>query len=373
MKILHLLYESRGDHFGIGGVGIRAYEIYRHLSTRHDITLLCRKYPGAREGMREGLRHLFAGVESQSLTRTLLAYARQASRFVRAEGHRFDVIIEEFSPAVPTLLFRYRKRPLVLQVQGYTGTQYFRKYPPHMALPLYCFERFFPGRYRHFIFVSAESRQRFALGRDANVGIISNGVTDDLLRGVPSESDFVLFLGRLDVHHKGIDTLLAAFQDVHAAAPSLRLTIAGDGRDRDAVHRSVAALPLSVREHIDLPGWVDGDKKASLLRNALFVVVPSRYETQGIVVLEAAASAKAVIVSQLPELRVVEEVGAGLSFPCEDAALLASRMKDLLADEELRRACGVRGRAWAASHTWDRIALQYEAFLLDVCRRSAGR
>ncbi len=29
MKILHLLYESKGDLFGIGGVGIRAYQIYK--------------------------------------------------------------------------------------------------------------------------------------------------------------------------------------------------------------------------------------------------------------------------------------------------------------------------------------------------------
>ncbi len=35
MKILHLLYESKGDYFGIGGVGVRAYEIYKYLPARH--------------------------------------------------------------------------------------------------------------------------------------------------------------------------------------------------------------------------------------------------------------------------------------------------------------------------------------------------
>ena len=95
MKILHLLYESKDDPFGIGGVGIRAYELYRHLSSRHEITLLCKKYPGARDVEIEGLKHIFAGAESDSLTRTLISYAFHAAQFVRHHGEEFDIIIEE--------------------------------------------------------------------------------------------------------------------------------------------------------------------------------------------------------------------------------------------------------------------------------------
>ena len=87
MRILHILYESEGDSFGIGGVGIRAYEIYRRLKDRNEITLLCKKYPGAKDGVREGLRHVFAGTESSSLTKTLLSYAFEAARYVRRKGH----------------------------------------------------------------------------------------------------------------------------------------------------------------------------------------------------------------------------------------------------------------------------------------------
>ncbi len=83
MKILHLLYESKGDYFGIGGVGIRAYEIYRHLRDRHDITLLCKKYLGAKDGEINGLRHVFVGTESKSLMKTLLSYAYQSTVFVK--------------------------------------------------------------------------------------------------------------------------------------------------------------------------------------------------------------------------------------------------------------------------------------------------
>ena len=70
MKILHLLYESKGDYFGIGGVGIRAYEIYRRLKDRHDITLLCKKYPGAVDGYsRRAEAHICRNGEQGALQR----------------------------------------------------------------------------------------------------------------------------------------------------------------------------------------------------------------------------------------------------------------------------------------------------------------
>lgn len=118
MKILHLLYESKGDFFGIGGVGVRAYQIYKRIQERHDITLLCKKYPGADDGNIDGLRHIFEGIESENLTKTLLSYAYHASRFVKRHAEEYDVIVEEFSPAIPTFFHAFVKKPVVLQVQG---------------------------------------------------------------------------------------------------------------------------------------------------------------------------------------------------------------------------------------------------------------
>ena len=83
MKILHLLYESQGDYFGIGGVGTRAYEIYRRLKDRNEITLLCRKYPGAKDREIEGLKHVFVGTESTNFTKALLSYAYHSAGFVK--------------------------------------------------------------------------------------------------------------------------------------------------------------------------------------------------------------------------------------------------------------------------------------------------
>jgi glycosyltransferase involved in cell wall biosynthesis len=262
MKILHLLYESTGDYFGIGGVGTRAYEIYGRLKDRHQITLLCKKYPGARDGEIEGLEHIFAGTESRSLTRTLLSYAYRAALYVQKEGEKFDVIIEEFSPAIPTFLNFYRKRPVVLQIQGYTGTKYFRKYNLLYSTVLYTLERLRPSLYSNVVLVSDMTRQRYSLNGDRTfVEMIPNGISRELLGCTPEKSDYVLFIGRIDIHHKGLDVLLDGYREFFPSFPGIRLSVAGDGRDREKFAEELMKLPGHIRNNIELLGWVSGDKK----------------------------------------------------------------------------------------------------------------
>jgi len=366
LNILHLLYESKGDYFGIGGVGIRAYEIYKYLKDRHNITLLCKKYPGAKDGEMEGLRHIYVGTESKSLTKTLLSYAYHATRFVKKYGDNFDIIIEEFSPAIPTFLHTFTKKPIVLQIQGYTGVRYFEKYNIFYSGILYIFERLLPLFYRNIIVVSYITKKRYHLNnRNKKIEVISNGIPEELLSYNSGESDYILYLGRIDIHHKGLDILLAAYKDFYNTFPYTRLVIAGDGRDRDRFLALLYKLPQGIQQNIELKGWVDGKRKVHLLKDALMVVLPSRYETQGIVALEAMACGKAVIVSDIPELRYVTQNKAGISFKTGDSISLAQSMKDLLISNE-RKEMGQRGREYVKDFTWDKIALRYEEFLLNV-------
>jgi glycosyltransferase involved in cell wall biosynthesis len=326
LKILHLLYESKGDYFGIGGVGIRAYEIYRRLKDRHDITLLCKKYPGAADGTLEGLRHIFVGTESKSLAKTLLSYAYSASLFTKKYGDEFDIIIG-----------------------------------------LLCaFERFRPLFYRNIVFVSAITAKRYRFrAREKNIKVIPNGIREELLTCEPGGADYMLYLGRIDVHGKGLDILLHAYGEFHNSFPHIRLVIAGDGRDREKFAGMLRRLPDRIKKNIELRGWVDGEEKMDLLKDALLVVMPSRHETQGIVALEALACGKAVIVSDIPELSYVTGNQAGISCKTGDAFSLAEAMRDLITREE-RREMGQRGRDWVARYTWGKIALEYEGFLMRV-------
>ncbi len=371
MKILHLLYESRGDYFGIGGVGVRAYEVYRFLRQRHDITLLCKKYPGAHEGTVEGLRHLFVGSESTSLTTTLLSYAYHASFYVKNHGGDYDVIIEEFSPAIPTLLHLYRKRPVVLQIQGYTGKHYVSKYNPVYSTVLYLSEKVRPKYYKYIIFVSEVTKKRFSITNATCSRIIPNGIPGELLSLTAGEADYILFLGRIDIHAKGLDVLISAYRELCRSLPVPRLVIAGQGRDMAKFKELLKRLPENVARNIELKGWVTGDVKNDVLRNALFVVFPSRYEVQPISTLEAMACGKAVIVSDIDEFNFVTGNGAGLSFKSGDFLSLAQSMQRLM-EEKQREAMGNKGRMWVKDYTWEKTAMAYEGFLHEVVERTAA-
>ncbi|HUO78102.1 MAG TPA: glycosyltransferase family 4 protein [Thermodesulfovibrionales bacterium] len=365
MRILHLLYESEGDYFGIGGVGTRAYEIYERLRDRHDITFLCKKYPGAKGGEKRDLKHLFVGVESKNLTKSLLAYAYHAAQYVRRHEDQYDIIIEEFSPAIPTFLHVFTRKPLVLQIQGYTGKLYFRKYNPLYAFTLYTLELLRPRCYDHFIFVKRETATRFRVGSKKHSHIIPNGVAAELLNMPYNEGEYILYLGRIDIYGKGLDILLNAYAQLLEDSPGVRLVIAGDGRDREPFREKIAALPRDVRNNIELLGWVSGDTKNETIRRALFAVFPSRHEVQSIAALEAMASGKAVIVSDIPEFGVVRDAEAGMSFRTGDARSLAQSMKDMVTHNE-RGEMGKRGREWVRQFIWDKIALNFERFLNEV-------
>jgi glycosyltransferase involved in cell wall biosynthesis len=374
MKILHLLYESKGDYFGIGGVGVRAYEIYRYLRERHDVTLLCKRYPGARDGEIEGLRHVYAGTESRNLTKTFLSYACSSALFVRAQGSRFDIIIEEFSPAIPSFLHCVTNRPLVLQVQGYTGLLYFRKYNPAYAVTLSLLEQLRPSFYKNFIFIHSGTRRKFSLARPKRQEVIPNGVSAELLSSLERPSDggaYILFIGRIDVYGKGLDTLIDAYARFSTSFPETRLVVAGDGRDMGLFKSMLARLPEGVAENIELTGWVSGDKKADVLKNASFVVFPSRHEVQPIAVLEAMAAWKPVIVSDIPEFSFVTGQKAGISFLTGDAQSLAESMRHLMRNSE-NAAMGRRGRDLVKDFSWESIALRFEDFLYTVLEERGG-
>jgi glycosyltransferase involved in cell wall biosynthesis len=372
MKILHLLYESRGDPFGIGGVGIRAYEIYRRIQERHDVTLLCRKYPGARDGKVAGLRHIFVGTESRSLTKTLLSYAYHASRFVQRHGLEYDIIIEEYSPAIPTFYQRSLRTPVVLQVQGYTGILYFRKYNLFYAVFLFLSELLRTWFYTNFIFINHEMMEKFYLKREKHSAVIPNGISSQLLDIPDDEMDYILYIGRIDVYGKGLDILLDAYGEFFQSFPEIRLVIAGDGRDRERFQSMLMKLPEGIRKNIEMPGWISDERKGSVFSKAVFVVFPSRHEAQPIAVLEAMGSGKAVLVSDLPEFRFVKDTGAGTEFKAGDARSLVQAMKELVTHGE-RKEMGQRGREWVKHYLWDNVALKYEGFLYEIAGQAESR
>ncbi len=111
--------------------------------------------------------------------------------------------------------------------------------------------------------------------------------------------DGVVYVGRLS-EEKGVDLLLRAWRR-SGLSGSTSLTLVGDGPCRAAVHRQAADIPM-----VRVAGRLSGEHVAEQMRRAAVVVVPSLwYEGFPTVVAEAFAHGRAVITSDLPNLRSV--------------------------------------------------------------------
>ncbi|KJU86943.1 glycosyl transferase, group 1 [Candidatus Magnetobacterium bavaricum] len=333
------------------------------------------KYPGARDGYHEGLRHVFVGIQSRSLTAGVFVYTVKAGNYVRKHGRDFDVIVENFLPSTPFFARYLTRTPVILQVQGIMERHAILKFNPLYSVPMYGVEQFYPGLYDRFIFVSEVTMRKVTsrmTKKHPNCIVIPND-TDERLLNTPvatwcdketEDNDYILFFSRIDTYTKGLDLLVKAFEEISPRYPTLKLILAG--HETDPVARLCKDLTPSVRRKVIYAGFVGGDDKARLLSGARIFVLPSRHESSPISIIEAAACGKAIVVSDIEELAFVQRHNMGLSFRCGDHKALSAALLRLLDDTPLRLSLGEAARAYAKTLLWDNIALIYEDYLTSA-------
>jgi glycosyltransferase involved in cell wall biosynthesis len=152
--------------------------------------------------------------------------------------------------------------------------------------------------------------------------------------------------GRL-VELKGIEYLLRAAAALRSEFPALRVEIAGAGPQREKLEEAVVHAGL--KEHVRFLGWVD-DLPSLLSRWDVFVM-PSLEEGFPIAALDAMAAGLPVVataVGGVPEL--IEDGKTGCLVPPRDAEALASRLRFLICNPELRASMGTAGYARVRDH-----------------------
>jgi glycosyltransferase involved in cell wall biosynthesis len=166
------------------------------------------------------------------------------------------------------------------------------------------------------------------------ISLLRNGINLDNYSAYYADKGYALYLGRLS-KEKGIRTLLEAHNKLNSAIP---LKVAGTG--------PLEASLQSVYPDVQFTGYKTGTELNDLIKEAAFVVVPSEcYENCSMSVLEAMASGKAVIGSNLGGLpEQIEDGASGLLFEPGNAHDLAEKMARLMQDKVLRQDMGRAGR-----------------------------
>ncbi|MGE5307459.1 MAG: glycosyltransferase, partial [Deltaproteobacteria bacterium] len=183
----------------------------------------------------------------------------------------------------------------------------------------------------------------------ASVVTIRNGIDLDEVPpcpAVPASAETVVgSAGRLSTE-KGLDILIEAAAITVSRHPEARFLIAGEGPDRASLEARVRELKLEGR--MGFPGFQGN--MYPFLGECTIYVQPSRdmFESFGLTLVEAMASAKPVVVSDIAAFReIIEEGVTGLFFRPGDAKDLSGKIMLLLDDAKLREklSCAAREAA----------------------------
>ncbi|MBI1885027.1 MAG: glycosyltransferase [Chloroflexi bacterium] len=189
--------------------------------------------------------------------------------------------------------------------------------------------------------------------------------------GLDNGAPIVLFVGRIEPL-KGIDMLLQA---VARLETRFRLMIVG-GDEKDSGRRAgLAALAreLEIGERVEFVDAVPHDQLPLYYNAAAVCVIPSHYESFGLVALEAMACGVPVVASDVGGLRdTVRDGQTGYLVPWSCPEPFAERLELLLGNQELRGSLGLLARSAVERFRWSEVAGRVEDIYHELVSRYRG-
>jgi len=255
----------------------------------------------------------FAAVDAASYWAAVAPRVRRLRR-----TFPFDLIHAHFSypdGVVATLLGRRYGVPVVITEQAPWG-------PWLDAQPLVRRQAMWAARQaaQHVAISSSVQRSIVeAAGVSENVVVIPDGVDGNVFTlrppGAPRNTGQILFVGVIRPI-KGVDVLLEALRSLVAAGRDVRLTLVGEGhyrayrREQSRLEREVELDP-ELEPRVDFVGAKPIDELVRLMQTSAVLVLPSRAESLGMVLIEALACGTPVVATRCggPEDIVTDRVG----------------------------------------------------------------
>lgn len=184
--------------------------------------------------------------------------------------------------------------------------------------------------------------------------------------GIPKDEKMLLFVGRIEPL-KGIDILIKAIaqiqkSDVLSNCPHYLFIIGGDPDigDREMNNEMIKLKELcnqlDIEDMVLFLGKRDQDSLQYYYSAAEMVVMPSHYESFGMVALEAMACGIPVVATQVGGLQhLVQHESTGFVIPNDDPDALEEKITRLLCNSTLRSEMSLESMRYAKSFAWDNI------------------
>jgi len=185
--------------------------------------------------------------------------------------------------------------------------------------------------------------------------------------GLAPDDRMILFVGRIEPL-KGVETLIQAVACLALKNIKEPVNLAVIGGDPDAftdelseemVRLQNLCDELTVGKMVAFLGKRGQDTLPYYYSAAEVVVMPSHYESFGMVALEAMACGTPVIASQVGGLAFLVQDGiTGYTIPAEDHIALCEKLTALLGQESLRQKMGRNAAEYALNYDWGKIAVK---------------
>lgn len=174
--------------------------------------------------------------------------------------------------------------------------------------------------------------------------IIHCGVEPKLFTSVKhvGQGNRLLYVGRLAAM-KGLPVLFEALEQLIEHCPNVKLTIVGDGSEREEIKAFAHSLKLD--SHVNFVGYKSQSAVREYLQESDILVLPSFAEGVPVVLMEAMAAGVPVVTTQVagvPEL--VAHNHSGWLVPPGDVAALKEGLIALIDNSELRNRLGATGQ-----------------------------
>jgi glycosyltransferase involved in cell wall biosynthesis len=215
-------------------------------------------------------------------------------------------------------------------------------------------------------------------GDPSRIRVVPVGVDETMFQLAPREGrrrDQILYVGLINFN-KGIDVLLHAMARLSARGEPGRLLLAGGAFYRNTRLQEeqlrALAVSLGLGDRVEFLGIRPPAEVAALMRESALVVLPSRAESFGAVLVEALASGTPVVATRCggPEDIVHEE--AGLLVPPEDPTALADAISAVLRDADRYDARELRARA-LSRFSWKEVVARTRGEYLRAAEPLVGR
>lgn len=185
--------------------------------------------------------------------------------------------------------------------------------------------------------------------------------------GVPLNTHTILFVGRIEPL-KGIDLLIQAISIIQKngelqCCPHNLVIIGGEPNAKTEEMNAEMARLQDMVDELKIENFVIflGKQNQQMLpyyySAAEVVVMPSHYESFGMVALEAMACGTPVVASQVGGLAFLVRDGVtGFVVPGNDVQTLAKRLVELIKNKELRDKLGSNSSEYAQLYAWENIS-----------------